>query len=125
VWCLDDESDDYADRVLGSLERAEAVVPPLWEYELCNGLVMAERRGRLDHAGARRALVLLGSLPILVDSNPQARLELVSLARQYNLSAYDAAYLRVALRDGLPLAALDQRLNAAARQAGIPRYEPS
>lgn len=124
VWCLADETDDYADQVLGSLDRAEAVVPSLWEFELCNGLLMAERRGRLDQAGVQRALALFEGLPIVVDCTPRARSDLVGLGRQHNLTAYDAAYLDLALREGLPMAALDLRLKAAARQAGVVQYAP-
>lgn len=99
-------------------------MPSLWEFELCNGLLTAERRGRLDQAGIHRALSLIGALPITVALLPQSRQSLVDLSREHALSAYDASYLALALREGLPLAALDGRLKAAAREAGVQLYLP-
>ena len=64
-WCFEDEDDDYAVRVLDALRSSEAVVASLWPLEMSNGLVVAERRGRIDGAGAARFMELVLSLPIV------------------------------------------------------------
>jgi predicted nucleic acid-binding protein len=82
---------------------------------------MGERRKRLDEARSRRFFVLLGALPIIVDEETGTKAfgDIVQLARSYQLSAYDAAYLELASRRGLPLACLDGKLKTAAAAAGV------
>ena len=121
AWCFEDETTASAAELLEHLRDAEAAVPPLWLLELANGLVVAERRGRITRAESTRFLGLVGELPIAID--PISTLDLASsvmdLAREYELSAYDAAYLELALRLGQPLATCDQRLRSAADRAGV------
>src|SRR5262245_41646017 len=96
AWYLKDEQDAYADATHAALiGGAEALVPPLWPYEVANGLWMAERRGRLQAAEIPRVLALLAPLPIRVQStaHERARHEVLALARQEKLTSYDAAYL--------------------------------
>ncbi len=45
--------------------------------------------------------------------------QILSVARQQNLTEYDAAYLELALREALPLATLDDDLRRAAQSVGI------
>lgn len=120
-WCFDDERADVAARFLDGLRASEAVVPALWLVELANGLVVAERRGRLTRAGFTRFLALVRELPIRIDQTDTAELaaSVLDLARDYELSAYDAAYLELALRLGQPLATLDRQLRTAADRAGV------
>lgn len=120
-WCFEDEGDGYADEVLGALDGGEAVVPALWLLEVANGLLVAERRDRIDAADVRRALRLLEALPIAVDPVGRGRSFQVTplLARTHDLSAYDAAYLEVAIRCAVPLATLDGRLREAATAEGV------
>ncbi len=119
-WAFEDEDGGYADSVLEALSEDGAVVPLLWCYEIANALVAGERRKRISSADVTRFLALLGDLPIEFEATSSGRLpELVSLARAHGLSAYDAAYLDVALRRGLPLATRDHSLMAAARRSGI------
>lgn len=96
-------------------------MPPLWAYELANVLAGAERRGRIDAGRASTMLDLLAALPIAIDPRPPAELPrvLIDLVRASGLSAYDAAYLEVALRTGLPLATRDAALVRAASAAGV------
>lgn len=117
-WCFDDEASAESDALLHRLGDAGGVVPVIWEYEITNVLALAERRGRLTEADATRRLALLRSLPIHVtrDIDPTA---LLGTARRHSLSAYDAAYLFVAEREGLPLATRDRALAAAAESAGV------
>lgn len=106
AWCFDDEADVYAERILEALSRGSAVVPSLWSYEVVNVLLVAERRRRLRPDERARFLALLAASPIEVD--PPMGFDRVStlfaIARQHRLSAYDAAYLDVALRERVPLA---------------------
>jgi predicted nucleic acid-binding protein len=127
AWYLEDEQDAYADATHAALiGGAEAVVPPLWPYEVANGLRMAERRGRLQPVDIPRVLALLAPLPIQVQgtARERARHEVLSLARQEGLTVYDAAYLELAMREGLPIASLDRQLRAAAARVGVPEFRP-
>jgi predicted nucleic acid-binding protein len=121
AWCFEDEGTVGAAAVLGRLRDQEALVPPLWLLELANGLVVAERRGRITRAESTRFLGLVAELPIRIDQTSTLNLasSVMELARQYGLSAYDAAYLELALRLGQPLATLDERLRSAADRAGV------
>lgn len=121
AWCFEDEATADAAVLLERLREGEAVVPPLWLLELANGLVVAERRGRLTRADSTRFLALVGQLPIRIDQTSTLDLaaSVMDLARAYELSAYDAAYLELALRLGQPLATLDARLRHAAERAGV------
>jgi predicted nucleic acid-binding protein len=101
-------------------------VPGLWALEAANVVAKAEAKGLVAEARTQAFVATLGRLNIAVDkaTTMQALGETLNLARRYKLSAYDAAYLELALRDGLPLATLDSDLTKAARKAGVPLYQP-
>jgi predicted nucleic acid-binding protein len=124
AWYFADEADDYADSVQDSLAHMAAAVPSLWPLEVTNALLAGERRGRSTSAQATTWLALLQTLPIRVDAETVTRAwaETLHVARTYALSTYDASYLELALRLGLPVATLDVRLKAAAAAAGVPLY---
>lgn len=124
-WCFDDEANIYADDVLSSLITAEAIVPALWPIEVANVLVVAERRKRLTEAQIMRAVALLQALPIRVDeaTAQQALGATLTLAREHSLSGYDAAYLELAMRGGLPLATVDKKLTQVMLHCGVPLYK--
>jgi predicted nucleic acid-binding protein len=126
AWFFKDEADAYADAVAARFPSARAAVPLIWPLEVANAVLMGERRRRSTEAQAAKWLTYLGLLPIAVDdeTNDRAWGEVLSLARAYRLSAYDAAYLELALRRGLPLATLDDKLRAAASAAGVPAFAP-
>lgn len=127
AWYLEDEHEEYADAVhVALIGGVEAVVPPLWPYEVANGLRMAERRGRITPEETHRALALLEPLPIHVETtaHERARREVLDLARREGLTCYDAAYLELAIRHGLPLATLDEQLKEAAARVGVPEFRP-
>lgn len=120
-WLLQDESNARADAVLERLESGPAHVPQIWPLEVANGLWAAERRGRIREALVQRGLEEMLALPIVVEVSETARIfgEVLRLARQHGLSAYDAAYLDLAGRLGLPLATLDENLARAAQKSGV------
>jgi predicted nucleic acid-binding protein len=118
VWFLPDEASEAADRLLGEVLTNPAVVPSLFRHELRNLLLLAERRDRVSPFEIDEAL-MLATLPI-VERGPGADHDILHLARKHGLTAYDAAYLALALAEGLPLATLDKKLIAAARVESIP-----
>lgn len=120
-WAFQDEANPYADAVLGRLSAVSAIVPAIWPLEVVNVLLVAERRKRLKQADSVRFITLLSQLPIYVEREwPDNRMaELLAIGRTNNLSSYDASYLYLAMRKGLPLATLDQKLIAAAQEVEI------
>ena len=118
VWFLDDEQAPQADNVRARLIRERAYVPQLWHLEVRNGLIIAERRGRLSATRINECLEAIKRLPIQTDS--EAVLDtVVSLARMHNLSVYDAVYLELAKRRDAALASLDGALLRAASEEGV------
>jgi predicted nucleic acid-binding protein len=113
-WLLPDETDARAEQAYALLDTDSAVAPGLWWFELRNVFIVNERRGRIDRAKTQRALGLLASLPIQLD-HAAGEAALLALARRHRLTVYDAAYLELAQREGLPLATLDEELARAAR----------
>jgi predicted nucleic acid-binding protein len=126
AWSFDDEATPYTDGVRDSLAEMRAVVPSIWPLEAANATIVGERKGRLDEARSRRFFVLLEALPIKLDEEIGNRAfgDIVHLARTYQLSAYDAAYLELAIRRGLSLACLDGKLKTAAAAAGVVLFTP-
>lgn len=123
-WFFEDEADSYTAAVLESLAQAAATVPSLWSLEVANVLRVVERRCQCREADAVRFTELLAHLPIVTDDATATRAlhETYQLAREHSLTAYDAAYLELAMRLGLPLATMDRQLADAAGRAGVARY---
>lgn len=126
AWYFKDEANAYANAVRKALSRARAVVPALWPLEVANILVLGERRQRSTEAEASKWLGYLQMLPIRVDEETAARAwsDILHVARSHDLSVYDAAYLELANRLGMPLASLDDKLKATAVSAGVAEYKP-
>jgi predicted nucleic acid-binding protein len=124
AWCFPDEKDAYSQSVLDALASEPAFVPELWHLEVANTLIVGERRKRSTQAETVAWLGFLAELPIVVDDETKSHAfaETIHLARSHNLSAYDAAYVELALRRGLPLATLDDKLKAAAQAVGVTLY---
>jgi len=120
-WCFEDESDAYSRSVLEAAATTTFVVPSIWPLEIANVLLVAERRGRMTRAATAQFIELLSDLAIDVEPEPGLRYEtdLLDLARRHNLSAYDASYLRLALRKGVALATKDASLANAANDEGV------
>jgi predicted nucleic acid-binding protein len=117
----------WTDALLANLRAGdEAIVPLHWPAEVSNALLIAVRRGRISREKANRFFLDLRALPIRLDpeSSDAVFNQVFKLAEQYNLTIYDAGYLELAIREGLPLATLDNDLRKAARAAGVPLVEP-
>jgi len=121
AWCFENEADPRADAVLNSMSKATACVPCLWGLEVANVLLVGERRGRLTEADVSAFASRMQQMPIEQEPTPDMETvnRVLALARHHGLSAYDAAYLELAMRLAIPLATLDAKLQAAARNAGV------
>lgn len=116
---LADEFTPESQRILDYVADHGAIVPPLWHYEVANGLLSALRRGRSSERAISQALTGLSRLRIVHDPDDGTGIELIALAESLQLSAYDAAYVRLALTRKAPLATRDTRLASAAAAAGV------
>lgn len=119
---LPDERSSLPDGLREALGRGDELrVPVLWWYEIANALAAARKRKRISDAQHARLLELYRALPVRTDAlfADRAFSESSRLAAGGDLSAYDAAYLELAMRRGLGLVTLDSRLAAAARERGV------
>jgi predicted nucleic acid-binding protein len=114
----------YAGKVLDAMKKDNALVPATWGLEVANVIARAEAKGLVTEARSGAFLEMLEGVEIDVDSATfaQALSETLQLARRYKLSSYDASYLELALRLGMPLATLDEDLQKAAKKAGVKRF---
>ncbi len=121
AWVYSEEATDAISLMLARLTERGAWVPALWRLEVANVLEMSVRRGRHDAAFRDAALADLAVLPIRVDeeTNRHAWGATAQLAARHRLTLYDAAYLELAQRRGLPLATLDRELRHAAAAEGV------
>ncbi|KAF0127254.1 MAG: twitching motility protein PilT [Elusimicrobia bacterium] len=120
-WCFEGQQTRFSESVLAAVGQGAApIVPPIWMYEVINVLAAARRKKLMDQATAATFWNKVSKLVAVVE-NPEksAAHEILDLAEKYRLTAYDAAYLELALREGLPLATLDKDLKRAARAAGV------
>lgn len=114
----------YAGKVLDAMKDANGFVPVTWGLEVANVIARAEAKSLVTEARSAAFLEMLEDVDIEVDSATftHALSDTLQLARRYTLSAYDASYLELALRLGLPLATLDVDLQAAAKKAGVKKF---
>jgi predicted nucleic acid-binding protein len=119
--CFEDEASPRSDALFAQVRDQGAVVPGLWHLEVANVLLQAERRGRIAAADVAMRLELMAELPIDTDNETTARewREILALARAEGLTTYDAVYLELAIRRGLPLLTKDKALIAAAARTGV------
>ena len=123
AWLLPDEGDDACDRVLGRIQTSYGIAPSIFRHEVRNILLLAQRRHRIDAVMMGTLLVELAGLPVQ-DRGPGDDADVVRLARVHKLTAYDAAYLALALGTGLPLATLDRAHAVAARACNVALLGP-
>jgi predicted nucleic acid-binding protein len=123
AWCFSEEATEFTRTLLNRLSNLtdSAVVPALWLYEVANVVELAVRKGRVPGEKALAFLDSLADLPIEVEnpSRTQVFVTVRTLARKYQLTGYDAAYLELAIRHKLPIASLDRALSRAALAAGL------
>jgi predicted nucleic acid-binding protein len=121
-WCFDDEATAYTEGLLNRCAAGEEVmVASVWPLEITNGLLSAQRRGRVTAERVEQFLAQILRLRIRIElfTTQQAVHEVKQLAQTHQLTAYDAAYLALVLRFQLPLATLDEELITAANAAGV------
>jgi predicted nucleic acid-binding protein len=121
AWALADESSPLADEAQERLRNDYALVPRIWWYEIRNLLIVNERRKRITADDTATFLRILVAYPIHHEPAEEEN-EVLRIARRYQLSFYDAAYLSLAARHRVPLATLDQALQSAAASADIPPF---
>jgi predicted nucleic acid-binding protein len=120
AWFLPDEATPETEAALEATAQAEVWVPALWSLEIGNLLLSAQRRRRISADKRRELAQAANALRLRVDREPVPIPALDELAARFALSAYDAAYLELALRRGLPLATRDADLQSAMSKAGVP-----
>ncbi len=120
-WCFENESTDATRALLERLRAEAAAVPNLWHVEIANLLALVERRRRITAAESAEFIALLEALEINVDEETWSRAfaRTFDLAREERLTAYEAAYLELAMRLGVPLASKDGDLCDAAERLGV------
>lgn len=121
AWCFSDEETPQSISLLEKLEAEKAFVPSIWPLEISNILVSAERRKRISFAKITQFLELIQNLPIKIDNETCSRAfhETFSLAYTKQLTTYDASYLELAMRLGMPLATKDIQLLKVAKNLGV------
>ena len=120
-WCFEDEQTPSVMALLDRVVETGAMAPLLWPLEALNGLLVAERRRRLDAAKRAELAGLLRALPITLDDDTAEKSweDTARLAERFTLSVYDATYLELAQRRRLPLASKDRALRSAAAALGV------
>jgi predicted nucleic acid-binding protein len=121
AWCFEDEQTPSVMALLDRVVEAGAMAPLLWPLEALNGLLVAERRRRLDTQKRIELAALLRALPITLDDNTAEKSweDTLRIAEAFRLSVYDATYLELAQRRRLPLASMDRALRSAAGAIGV------
>lgn len=121
AWCFRDEATPETEAIQNRLAVDPAIVPCSWPLEMANILTLAERNRRITAAVVTEFIAQLRTLQIQVDeaTAPNALTETLNLSRNFGLTSYDAAYLELAMRSGLPLATRDRALASAARRNGV------
>lgn len=116
AWVYSEESTPATADVESRVIQSGAWVPSLWHLEVANILEMGVWRRRHNSAFRDATLADLALLPVNTDqqTDRQSWGPTMRLAEQHRLTLYDAAYLELAMRRGLPLATLDSDLRAAA-----------
>lgn len=127
AWCFNDEATPYTEELLNWCASGIAFhVASIWPMEVTNVLLNAQRRARVTEERIQEFLDILFRLPIHVDPVLMKRAvnDIRKLAHAHRLTSYDAAYLELALREGLPLASLDNDLKKAALASGVRLITP-
>ena len=127
TWCFPDQNAAMAQHVAGMFKQCDtAVAPSFWPHEVLNALLVGEKRKRISKKLLRSFLDDLARLPIVLERFPAEVVfgRIQRLSREHGLTAYDAAYLDLALDRSLPLATLDEDLARASKKARVRLVQP-
>jgi predicted nucleic acid-binding protein len=119
AWFARSQATPYSDRFFGKLTEDEVIVPAVWPYEFANAIAVLERRRIITATVADEIIGKAAKLVTRIDTPPASPQILLGLARRHGLSAYDAAYLELAQRLAVPLAAKDSPLASVARSLNV------
>jgi predicted nucleic acid-binding protein len=122
TWCFPDENAVLAQHVADLFKRGDtAIAPSFWAHEVLNALLVGEKRKRISKELVQSFLNDLAVLPIVLEQFPATVVfgRIQRLTRDHGLTAYDAAYLDLALNTALPLATLDEHLVRASKKARV------
>lgn len=121
AWCFSDEATPRTIELLESLTSDKALAPSIWTLEIGNILIGAQRKKKISYADITRFLEMLKNINIEIDPETVDRSfhEILSLAHSEGLTTYDAAYLELAMRKGIPLATKNTQLQEAGRKLGV------
>ncbi|MEA2664512.1 MAG: hypothetical protein QOI11_1456 [Candidatus Eremiobacteraeota bacterium] len=119
AYAFDDERDAGVTLLVRRVADEGAIVPALWQVEVCNGLLVGRRRKRAGGADFQCFLDVLAALPIRADDDPPTMAPLLRVAEETGLTAYDALYVELAERLRCELVTFDRQMASAARQRGI------
>ncbi|HWS13973.1 MAG TPA: type II toxin-antitoxin system VapC family toxin [Rhodocyclaceae bacterium] len=123
-WWHAGQATEYTRAVRDLIPRSRIHAPQLWTLEFANVLRKLRVTGRLTDADVGAIMAQVGAAHIIVEPQTETAPELLERALRFDLSAYDAAYLGVALRLRLPIACKDGALARAAVAAGVGIFEP-
>ncbi len=125
-WLEGEGADPYSKSVLNSLTDCYAYVPVLWGYELANAIVTVQKRNVISPSQVEQFMEQIRGLNILVYAIHDLKHDqmLVEIGHSYGLTAYDSAYLKLAMVRGLPMATHDEALKKACQRAGVSLYKP-
>lgn len=125
AWCFEDEATPQTTLLLEELEFKTALVPSIWPLEISNILLSAQRKKRISFADMMQLLEMIASLNIQLETETIEKHfhETLSLAYNENLTTYDASYLELAIRLGLPVATKDKQLRQACINLGVKLIE--
>jgi predicted nucleic acid-binding protein len=121
AWCFDDDATGYSVSVLKRLDSEDAIAPSIWPLEIVNTLLVAERSKQFDQRRSAAFIRLLETLPVSVIADQAADIfhSVATLAREQTISSYDASYVRLAVREGTPLATIDGGMRGACQRLGV------
>jgi predicted nucleic acid-binding protein len=118
-WIVNDQTCAYCESIATRLQAVRAIAPPLLQLEYTNVMRTACKRQKMIAAQAHQIVAMLAELPIDIDNASLHPSQVLDLALRYDLTSYDAVYLDLALRRGVPIATRDQALANAALVAGV------
>lgn len=123
-WFLEDERTRFTDQILNAIDAVEYWAPPIWRLEMVNGLLMAERRKRIDRSWRIECVRQAERLNVRLDPAEPNMEAVASLADRHGLTAYDATYLELAIRQKFGLITQDKDLVRAADTEGLTVQAP-